>query len=374
MAICPKCHSEGELCAECPNCHFHYVESADLRKSHNDELLGDIVGGQYVPLALIGEGGMGKIYRAKNKFIDKTVALKVLKSEYMEDETLKDRFFREAQVVSALDHPNIVKLYTCAPDEKHNCLFMAMELLVGRSLFDVIGKSVPELKVMVRIFSEISSALGEAHKHGIFHRDLKPENVFIMADEDGTEHAKVLDFGFARLQGASKKLTMAGVAFGTPHYMSPEQAMGLPDITAACDIYALGVMLFQVISGNLPYNHDSPMEVMYDQVNKDTPVCVPRAEYNPPKELIECIYKCMEKDPLKRYQDGSELHAVLEEITKTLDAEEKLASSPTVISKAVLYPQKDKSLHKVPKTLIILIAAVVILLIVLIVLFLTMGN
>ena len=374
MAICPKCHSEGELCAECPNCHFHYVEAADLRKSHNDELLGDIVGGQYVPLALIGEGGMGKIYRAKNKFIDKTVALKVLKSEYMEDETLKDRFFREAQVVSALDHPNIVKLYTCAPDEKHNQLFMAMELLVGKSLFYIIEKSVPDLKTMMNFFCEISSALGEAHKHGIFHRDLKPENVFIVTDDNGEEHAKVLDFGFARLQGAAKKLTMAGVAFGTSHYMSPEQAMGVLDITAACDIYALGVMLFQVVSGNLPYNHDSPMEVMYDQVNKETPVCVPRPEYNPPKELIECIYKCMEKDPLKRYQDGNELHAALEEINKKIDLDDVMASSPTIISKTVLPPSQDKPAGKLPKTLIILIAVVVILALVVLGLFLTLNK
>lgn len=369
MAVCPICHEEGELCKECPKCHWHYVEAADLRKSHNDEMLGDLVGGQYVPLALIGEGGMGKIYRAKNKYIGKIVALKILKSEYMEDETLKDRFFREAEVVAALDHPNIVKLYGCAPDEKHNNLFMAMELLNGRSLFDLLAQEVPDLKTILKFFCEISSALGEAHKHGIFHRDLKPENVFIIKDENGDEHAKVLDFGFARLQGASKKLTMAGVAFGTPHYMSPEQAMGLDEITAACDVYALGIMLFQAISGHVPFDADSPMEVMRAQVYNETPICTPRAEYHASKRLLNCIYKCMKKQPQDRYDDGNELYTELSEIESEVDAAEKEFKRETVIIKPV---KADKfggndSLDKNKKMMMIIGGAIALVLIIILV-------
>ncbi len=363
MAVCPVCHAEGELCKECPKCHWHYVEAADLRKSRNDEMLGDLIGGQYVPLALIGEGGMGKIYRAKNKYIGKIVALKVLKSEYMEDETLKDRFFREAEVVASLDHPNIVKLYGCAPDEKHNNLFMAMELLNGHSLFDLLAQDVPDLKTMLRFFCEISSALGEAHKHGIFHRDLKPENVFIVKDDSGEEHAKVLDFGFARLQGASKKLTMTGVAFGTPHYMSPEQAMGLDDITAACDVYALGIMLFQAVSGHVPFDDKSPMEVMHHQVYSETPICEPRPEYHPSKRLLTCIYKCMKKTPADRYADGNELYAELAEITKEAENLQAEAHKATIVTKPVK-PEKDRTLRKLPKSIIIMLGVLLLLVII----------
>ena len=332
MAICPGCRSQGELCKECPTCRRYFVEESQWRKSPSDELLGTLIGGQYIPTALIGEGGMGRIYKARAKYTGQTVALKILKSEYMEDETLKDRFFREAEVVGALDHPHIVKLYGCAPVPEHNTIYMAMELLNGRTLFEVLRREVTPLQTMMLWFTEIASALGCAHSKGIFHRDLKPENVFIIKEDDGTEHVKVLDFGFARLQGAAKKLTMAGVAFGTPHYMSPEQAMGLTEITAACDVYALGIMLFQAVSGHVPYDsaNNSPMEVMHAQVNSPTPQCVPRQEYNVPKRLISCIYKCMKKEPKDRYADGNELCAELQAILDEIKKASAELEKPTV--------------------------------------------
>lgn len=377
MAICPGCKSQGELFQECPTCHRYYVEESQWRKCPGDELLGTLIGGQYVPLALVGEGGMGKIYKAKAKYTGQTVALKILKSEYMEDETLKDRFFREAEVVGALNHPNIVKLFGCAPVPEHNTIYMAMEFLTGRTLFEVLRRDVTPLPLLMSWFTEIASALGCAHQKGIFHRDLKPENVFIIKDENGVEHAKVLDFGFARLQGAAKKLTMAGVAFGTPHYMSPEQAMGLTDITAACDVYALGIMLFQAISGHVPYDsaNNSPMEVMHAQVNAPTPTCTPRPEYHAPKNLITCIYKCMKKEPGDRYADGAQLCAELQVITDEIKkgAEEK--EKPTVISTPAVMPaahDNDNAPSKLSlllqsKTTIALIAILVVVVIALIV-------
>lgn len=321
MATCPVCHSEGELGQECPTDHRYFVEKTALQNDPNDPMLGSLIGGQYIPLSLIGEGGMGKIYRAKAKYTAKYVALKILKSEFMEDETLKERFFREAEVVSALEHPNIVKLYSCAPEPGFNTIFMAMELLKGETLFEVLRDSVPDLKTVLQWFVEISSALGEAHKNGIIHRDLKPENIIIVNGEDGKRHTKVLDFGFARLQGASKKLTMAGVAFGTPHYMSPEQAMGLTEITSAVDVYALGIMLFQVISGHVPYGskNNNPTVVMTSQVYDAIPTCVPRQEYQVPNSLLSCIYKCMAKDPKERYASGKELNKELVRISENLD-------------------------------------------------------
>lgn len=331
MGICPVCQQEGELGKECPQDHRCYVDKVSFAKHQDDELLGALIGGQYVPLAMIGEGGMGKIYRAKAKYTGKIVALKILKSEYMEDEILKDRFFREAEVVAALEHPNIVKLYGCAPEPAFNTIFMAMELLTGETLFDVLNRRVPEVNTFMQWFIEISSALGEAHKNGIFHRDLKPENIVIEKGDDGLTHAKVLDFGFARLQGASKKLTMAGVAFGTPHYMSPEQAMGLTDITGGVDVYALGIMLFQVVSGHLPFGqkNSSPMEVMRSQVYDLVPECIPRKEYSNqiPPSLIACIYKCMKKEPKDRYPDGAALNEALNAIAEEMKSSQENQNS-----------------------------------------------
>lgn len=382
MAICPNCRMQGEVGQQCANCGNtrHYVEERDLNKERElcrdpqDLLLGSIIGGQYVPLALIGEGGMGRIYRAKAKYTGKVIALKILKREYMEDETLKDRFFREAEVVSALDHPNIVKLYGCAPDETHKTVFMAMELLKGRTLFDVFRKEVPDLQTMLRWFVEISAALGEAHKHGIFHRDLKPENVFVVKDDEGVEHVKVLDFGFARLQSASKKLTMAGIAFGTPHYMSPEQAMGMIDITAGVDVYAMGVMLFQAISGDLPFDGKAAMDVMYAQVHTATPKCEPRAEYDVPESLLKCIYKCMKKEPKDRYQDGNELCNTLKEIQVEVQNAKHEYEKPTVVLRPIAPAKLKKSdensdsLLKNKTTLLLLGILIVVVLILIVVL------
>lgn len=363
MAICPGCRSQGELCKECPTCRRYFVEESQWRKSPSDELLGTLIGGQYIPTALIGEGGMGRIYKARAKYTGQTVALKILKSEYMEDETLKDRFFREAEVVGALDHPHIVKLYGCAPVPEHNTIYMAMELLNGRTLFEVLRREVTPLQTMMLWFTEIASALGCAHSKGIFHRDLKPENVFIIKEDDGTEHVKVLDFGFARLQGAAKKLTMAGVAFGTPHYMSPEQAMGLTEITAACDVYALGIMLFQAVSGHVPYDsaNNSPMEVMHAQVNSPPPQCVPRQEYNVPKRLISCIYKCMKKEPKDRYADGNELCAELQAILDEIKKASAELEKPTVVAQAVdnVATHKESGSGLSQTTFLIAIAALV---------------
>ncbi|MCL2325904.1 MAG: serine/threonine protein kinase [Proteobacteria bacterium] len=377
MAICPLCRAQGEEGKQCSADRRYFVDERELARAPEGHLLGELVGGQYVPLSLIGEGGMGRIYKARAKYTGKDIALKILKSEYVEDETLRERFFREAEVVSSLEHPNIVKLYGCAPDENHNTIYMAMELLSGRTLFEALRRDLPDLATMLRWFVSMSSALGEAHKKGIFHRDLKPENIFIIRDDDGIEHPKVLDFGFARLQGAAKKLTMVGVAFGTPHYMSPEQAMGMTEITAAVDVYAMGVMLYQAVSGQVPFDSktNSPMEVMYAQVNDAPPPCVPRPEYKVSKRLIRCIEKCMKKEPGERYPDGTVLYAELSEIEKeavSLSSEHERA---TVIMEPVAPPVakakvKSDGLSKISISSLIFLGIFVILVLVILVIFL----
>lgn len=375
MAICPGCRAEGELykaCsdAECQRHHRHFIEEAGWRADPRDELLGTLIDSEYLPVALIGEGGMGKIYKAYRMYVSQIVALKVLKSEYMQDDTLRERFIREAQVILQLDHPNIVHVYGCKPVPECNTIYMAMELLVGRSMFDILKRTVAPLESLVGWFCEISSALGAAHRKGIFHRDLKPENIFMVKNEEGEEHVKVLDFGFAHLQSADKKLTMAGVAFGTPHYMSPEQAMGSSEITAAVDIYALGIIMFQAISGHLPYDNDKNdlMAVMYDQVYKETPVCEPRAEYRVPNKLLDCIDKCMKKDPRERYENGDALYKDLKDIAAAIEHADEEYANPTIVTPAIEAPKrKPIEIHLTSTQKLFIVLIVCILLVVLVV-------
>ena len=304
-----------------------------------DSLIGQTIGGRFVTTKLLGEGGMGYVFKAIQKPSNREVALKILKEDYMSDEVIRNRFLREAEVIAKMNHPNIIMLFDSGLEERNNVLFMAMEYLDGQELSTVIHHDTANLSLdrLLSITSNIAAALSEAHQHGIIHRDLKPENVYLIKDHEGRETAKVLDFGFARLQGSTKKLTQFGVAFGTPHYMSPEQAMGQLDITAAADIYAVGVMLYEMITGEVPYNGNNAMEIMTKQVNEAIPPIKPRAGVKPSKALIELTKHCMQKDPKQRPQDGSALLDMLQRIRAG-------QAIPSNVATVQLSPELAKSL------------------------------
>jgi serine/threonine-protein kinase len=281
-----------------------------------ESLEGQVIGGRYKITKLLGEGGMGYVFKATHTQNGRDAAVKVLKEEYMGDETIRERFLREAQAIAGMNHPNIVTLFDNGLEERLNVLYMAMEFLNGREMSDLLKEDLAKIDLdrLLNLAIGICAALGVAHSQGIFHRDLKPENVFIVKDHEGREVPKVLDFGFARLQNAAKKLTQFGVAFGTPHYMSPEQAMGQIDITPAVDVYAVGVMLFELVTGKVPFDGRNAMEIMTKQVSDEIPPITPRPELKAPDALIKLIRQCMAKDPKARPADGTALVEALQAI------------------------------------------------------------
>jgi serine/threonine-protein kinase len=295
------------------------VDETALASAPDGHLLGKTIGRKFVPMSLLGEGGMGYIYRATQRPVGRPVALKVLKDNYMGDSVIRDRFLREAEAIARMSHRNIVMLFDSGLDEGTGVLYMAMEYLNGRALSDELRQPL-SLDRIVKISTGVAAALAEAHKHGIIHRDLKPENVFMVRDETGQEVPKVLDFGFARLQGATKKLTQAGIAFGTPHYMAPEQAMGLEGITAGADVYALGVMMYEMLSGDVPYDGTNAMEIMNKQVNAPVPPLTPRPGLGAPPRLVRLATACMQKEPEDRPSDGSAVLEELQVVAGELDA------------------------------------------------------
>ncbi len=281
-----------------------------------ESLEGQVIGGRFKVIKLLGEGGMGYVFKATQTSNNREVALKILKEDYMSDQVIRDRFLREAEVIAKMNHPNIVTLFDNGLEERLNVLYMAMEFLNGRELSQLINEELEKVDLdrIISLMIGVCGALGEAHKLGIIHRDLKPENVFVVKDHEGREVPKVLDFGFARLQSSTKKLTQFGVAFGTPHYMSPEQAMGQLDITAAADVYAVGVMIFELVTGKVPYEGRNAMEIMTKQVSAEIPAIKPRPEVKAPEALIALIRSCMAKDPKQRPQDGTALVDALQAI------------------------------------------------------------
>jgi len=269
-----------------------------------DELIGATLGARYRLDRPIARGGMAEVFEARDLLLDRPVALKVLFAELSTNPTFVERFRREAQSAASLAHPNIVSVYDWGP--ANSTYFIAMELVRGTTLADLVRESgtVAPARAAV-IGADVALALVFAHRHGVIHRDIKPSNVLIT--EDGI--VKVADFGIARAITNDEDLTQTGAVLGTATYISPEQARG-EDLDGRSDIYSLGVVLYEMLTGTPPYLADTPIAVAYKHVT-ETPVA-PRS-INPaiPVALETIVLKCLQKDRANRYEDAAQLRADL---------------------------------------------------------------
>jgi len=253
---------------------------------------------------LIARGGMAEVYRAHDRLLDRPVALKVLFPELSVDRSFVERFRREAQAAANLSHPNIVPVFDWGEDT--GTYFIVMEFIDGRPLSSILKSAGPlSAERTADIGSHVAAALGYAHKHGVVHRDVKPGNVLIT--DDG--QVKVTDFGIARAVNTEESLTQTGAVMGTATYFSPEQAEGL-GVDSRSDIYSLGVVLFEMVTGRPPFLGDSPVAVASKHVRDNPPA--PR-ELNPqiPPTFEAIILKSMAKDPAHRYATAEDLRADL---------------------------------------------------------------
>ncbi|MGH2443848.1 MAG: protein kinase domain-containing protein [Chloroflexota bacterium] len=263
-----------------------------------------ILNGRYRVIRPIGEGGMATVYRALDTRLGRTVAIKVLHPEYSRDEPFIQRFQQEAEFAASLGaHPNVVAIYDIGEDG--NLHFIVMELVEGRNLKDLIRERAPfSVYEAFSIGRQVASALAFAHKRGLIHRDIKPQNILV----NTAGIAKVTDFGIARGRSTSQ-LTRTGMVIGTVHYFSPEQAQGKPAIPES-DIYALGVVLYEALTGHLPFDADNPIGVAMQHLHNDPP---PLADFNPalPARASDVVMRALEKDPARRYRDAEEFAAAL---------------------------------------------------------------
>jgi len=316
MAKCPACQADvadgAKFCTLC---------GAKLPKTQSegdDPLLGRIFARNFRIEKLLGVGGMGKVYRATQLSLDKPVVLKLLHAHYAHDETLVARFHREARAASRLNHPNSINIIDFGQDDD-GTLFMAMEFLHGRDLFTVLQTEspVPEDRV-ARIVRQVCSALAEAHNQGVIHRDLKPENIMVEDRPHQKDFVKVLDFGIAKIQDPEGKdtrtLTAQGMVCGTPEYMAPEQARG-EILDARTDVYAIGVLMYQLVTGQLPFQADNAIGIVTKHiVEKPRPLreTAPDRAISPEMEAI--VLRCMAKKREERFQNILELSDALEPI------------------------------------------------------------
>jgi serine/threonine-protein kinase len=281
-----------------------------------DPLIGSLIDGRYEVLDSLGEGGMGTVYRVRHRVLQRELAVKVLRKDLARERDLGERFIQEARTAATINHPNVVQItdYGQLPDSTP---YFVMELLKGRPLSRLIktGGPIPAAQA-VRFVSQIAAGVGAAHRVGVVHRDLKPDNIFVLDDGgDGREQVKILDFGVAKVAG-SASMTRTGMVFGSPHYMSPEQASGQP-VDHRADIYALGIIMYELFTGRVPFEADTFMGVltkhMFMAPERFSQSAGPARELG---ALEDITLRCLEKKRENRFPTMEALVAEIDEVVR----------------------------------------------------------
>ena len=314
MHNCPKCqHEISGRPNFCPACGVSLTYS---KRGQNEGLIGRIIDDTYEIIELTGEGSMGSVYRAQHIQLRKQVALKILHANLVSDVTVVKRFEREAQAASRLNHPNCISMFGYGREDEGALLWMAMEFIEGRDLGAIIAEDSPlPARRVLSIMSQVCDALDEAHAAKVIHRDLKPANIVCFDHRRTKDFVKVLDFGIAKIIDNDEDyqpLTREGIVCGTPAYMSPEQVQGF-ELDARSDLFSLGIILYQTLTGRLPFLGDSAVEVA-TKIVVDQPIAPAqvRADWSYPPEFEDIVLKLLSKSREDRYTEAHEVKKALE--------------------------------------------------------------
>ncbi|MEZ4393225.1 MAG: serine/threonine-protein kinase [Polyangiales bacterium] len=275
-----------------------------------DPLLGRVINGRFKILSVLARGGMGKVYRAEQSPLGRLIALKVLNPNYSgeNDPEFHKRFFFEASIVARLSHANTVTLYDYGQTDD-GVYFMAMELLEGRTLHRRLRDEGPvAVPSALHIALQVCRSLREAHGLGVIHRDLKPANIFLIRRDDDDDFVKVLDFGLVKSTDTDgESLTQTGLFIGSPKYMAPEQIRG-ERVSPATDVYSIGVILFEMLTGRVPFDKPNSVNLLMAHVSEAVPALSEvRPDHNVPAAVEDLVYRCLSKSPDDRFASMSEL-------------------------------------------------------------------
>jgi len=333
---CPRCGKVFTGTLEfCPEDGSRLVDYTLRSKPKDDEMVGRVLDGKYRIESVLGRGGMGVVYAGLHTLLGKRVAIKILRVQFEDDADILSRFTQEARAASAIGSAHIIDI-TDFGEVEGGAAYFVMEYLDGEPLSAFMKRTGPVAPDRaVSIVEQICRGLQSAHKHGIVHRDLKPDNVFLLRRDDRSDFVKILDFGIAKVAGAAGPRTRSGMVFGTPHYMAPEQAAGDP-VDGRTDVYALGVILFELLVGKVPFDADSFMAILTKHMYSPTPsLSSMRADPDRSPNLDEIVMKAMNKRPEERWQSMDELRtALLEVVPLTTTGNLLVGSGPRPIDTA----------------------------------------
>jgi serine/threonine-protein kinase len=321
---CPECNHENpadtKFCGECggplhPSKEISAAETETAETPKEELTTGSTFAGRYQIIEELGKGGMGKVYKAQDTDLKEKVAIKLLKPEIAADKKTIERFRNELKFARKIRHKNVCQMYDLNKEEGSH--YITMEYVDGKDLKSMI-RMMGQLSSgkTISIARQVCEGLEEAHKLGVVHRDLKPQN--IMVDEEG--NARIMDFGIAR-SIKEKGITAAGVMIGTPEYMSPEQVEG-KDVDQRSDIYSLGVILYEMVTGRVPFEGDTPFTIGVKHKSEE-PTDPKELNTQLPEDLNLVILRCLEKDKEKRYQSAEEVRAELDRIEEGIPSTER---------------------------------------------------
>jgi serine/threonine-protein kinase len=343
--FCSRCGTEVQKATQfCPTCGLDLrvtspVQAIATGDVSEVDIVREAMAEEYELLKELGRGGMAIVYHARDKHLEREVAIKVLPFSLAFDAEFVERFTREARTAAGLEHPNIIPIYRVGKTGR--VIYFAMKYLRGGSLSRVMAERRKLAPAEIRkLLADVGSALGYAHKRGIVHRDIKPDN--IMFDEFG--QCVVTDFGIAKA-GTSSRLTGTGMSIGTPHYMSPEQARA-QSIDGRSDLYSLGVVAYQALVGEVPYDGEDSFSIGYKHIME--PIPVPLLDTSEERRLFEVIKRLIMKDPLDRFQDAEALVKALEGQPRESVAARRISAAQAIMAVQSTTPLPAQSIPLQP--------------------------
>lgn len=317
MKICPKCLKQyddfTDLCED---------DGTPLKvfQDQTSQMLGRVLDDRWIVEQKIGAGGMGEIYRGRQLSVERKVAIKILRMAFASDEKYAVRFFREANLASQIQHPHFVTIHDYGHAAEDQIFYLVMELLEGEPLSTRLSKSILPLRDVLMICAQVCSALTAAHARSVVHRDLKPDNIY-MIDVSGSDDVfvKVLDFGIAKDLDDTEQVTQTGQIFGTPEYMSPEQCQDGTRVDARSDLYSIGCIMYELLSGFSPFHRDSALQTLLAQVSTSPP-SFEDLDIPVPAAVDEICWRLLEKRPENRYQSAQETKNAIDAALNSLES------------------------------------------------------